>query len=647
QTRVRVTRAELEHMVAPRITEAVAALRRCITSAGLTMGDISRILLVGGTSRIPLIGQVLRTETGRPVAVDAEPKLSIALGAATYRQWQPPASTPPPVPPPPVAAAMPDAPADLAPAASASVPPPRVEQPFGAPPLPAEPGAAAGGPPSDDFFVAPTKPRGGGNRRKPAMIAAAAIVVVALAVVGILIARRKSDSNTSATNPTSASAGSTTATSTAPTTTAATGATVTTTAASTTASSAAATTVAPRPADNGTLQGFSALFPAAVASTAFTDRVATVNPAVQSFRYAAEAYDAVIILALAAVQADDDGIAFAGKINGITRGGTTCTTFAQCRDLIVAGQDPDYDGQSGALEFSGNGEPTVANYSQQVMGANNRIDPTKTTLHTVHGPASADVAEVQPDGDRAGDGTFTIGALLPETGGDSVRGAAELAAFDLAVQDVNDAGGVLGQPVVAIKADSADGSTDTIDASTDTLLAQGVDAIVGPASTDLALKVIDKITSAGVAEIAPSTTFKVLSTQPDHGLFFRTAPSNILEGTGLGDLIAADGAKRVALLTRNDDADNGIADDATAALSAAGVAVVTNQRYEPTTTNFDAQVAAVTAAKPDAIIILAGNESSIILKALVAARSGPSSIPTFATDFSFGDAVGQRFDTGT
>lgn len=501
----------------------------------------------------------------------------------------------------------------------------------------------------DDFFVASSKPAGGGGngRRKPALIAAAVIVVVALAAVGILIARRRWNSGTSATNPTTASTGSTPASSTAPAATATSAATATTAAATTTASGAAATTAAPRPADNGTLQGFSALFPAAVPSTAFTDRVGAVNPAVQNFRYAAEAYDAVIILALAAVQANDDGIAFAAKINGITRGGTKCTTFVECRDLIGAGQDPDYDGQSGALEFSGNGEPTVANYSQQVMGANNRVDPARTTLHTVHGPAAADVAQVAPDGDRAGDRTFTIGALLPETGGDSVRGAAELAAFDLAVQDVNEAGGVLGKPVTAITADSADGSTNTIDTSADTLLAQGVDAIVGPASTDLALKVIDKITSAGVAEIAPSTTFKVLSTHPDHGLFFRTAPSNILEGTGLGELIAADGSKRVALLTRNDDADNGIADDATAALGAAGVAVVTNQRYEPTTTNFDAQVAAVTVANPDAIIILGSSESSIILKALVAARFGPSSIPTFATDFSFGDAVGQRFDAGT
>lgn len=82
QTEVRLTRAEFEEMVRPRLNETVAALGRAVRSAHLEMGDVSRILLVGGSSRIPLVGQVVREETGRPVAVDAHPKHAIALGAA-------------------------------------------------------------------------------------------------------------------------------------------------------------------------------------------------------------------------------------------------------------------------------------------------------------------------------------------------------------------------------------------------------------------------------------------------------------------------------------------------------------------------------------------------------------------------------------
>ena len=82
QTEVRLTREELEAMIRPRVVETVEALRRAVASAGVPMEDVSRVLLVGGSSRIPLVGLLVRELTGRPVAVDAHPKLAIASGAA-------------------------------------------------------------------------------------------------------------------------------------------------------------------------------------------------------------------------------------------------------------------------------------------------------------------------------------------------------------------------------------------------------------------------------------------------------------------------------------------------------------------------------------------------------------------------------------
>jgi len=102
-----------------------------------------------------------------------------------------------------------------------------------------------------------------------------------------------------------------------------------------------------------------------------------------TYNYGAESYDAVIVIALAADAAKSDGIDMAKQINAVTRGGTKCTTYKQCSDLIAGGTtDIDYDGQSGPLEFSGNGEPTVASYGIQTFGADNRIDDAKTEFKT-------------------------------------------------------------------------------------------------------------------------------------------------------------------------------------------------------------------------------------------------------------------------
>jgi actin-like ATPase involved in cell morphogenesis len=82
QTDIRVTRGEFEPMIRAAINETIDALRRAIERTGVTPDDLSAVLLVGGSSQIPLVSELVSNALGRPVAVDAHPKHSIALGAA-------------------------------------------------------------------------------------------------------------------------------------------------------------------------------------------------------------------------------------------------------------------------------------------------------------------------------------------------------------------------------------------------------------------------------------------------------------------------------------------------------------------------------------------------------------------------------------
>ena len=82
QTEVRLTRTEFEGMVRPALADTITALHRALRSAKVEPDQVKAVLLVGGSSRIPLVAQLVGAELGRPVAVDAHPKHSIALGAA-------------------------------------------------------------------------------------------------------------------------------------------------------------------------------------------------------------------------------------------------------------------------------------------------------------------------------------------------------------------------------------------------------------------------------------------------------------------------------------------------------------------------------------------------------------------------------------
>jgi molecular chaperone DnaK len=81
-TEVRLTRAELESLVRPSLYDSIGALQRAMASAGVSAEDLHSVLLVGGSSRMPLVAQLVGAELGRPVAVDAHPKHAVALGAA-------------------------------------------------------------------------------------------------------------------------------------------------------------------------------------------------------------------------------------------------------------------------------------------------------------------------------------------------------------------------------------------------------------------------------------------------------------------------------------------------------------------------------------------------------------------------------------
>ena len=82
QTEIRLTRAEFESMIRPTLAETTAALQRALESAGVGADELKAVLLVGGSSRIPLVGQLVSAELGRPVALDVHPKHAVAQGAA-------------------------------------------------------------------------------------------------------------------------------------------------------------------------------------------------------------------------------------------------------------------------------------------------------------------------------------------------------------------------------------------------------------------------------------------------------------------------------------------------------------------------------------------------------------------------------------
>ncbi|MBV8541723.1 MAG: Hsp70 family protein [Pseudonocardiales bacterium] len=80
---VRITRSDFEDMVRAPIESTIGALSRTLRSAQIEPADLGAVLLVGGSSRIPLVARMVSAELGRPTVIDTHPKYAVALGAAT------------------------------------------------------------------------------------------------------------------------------------------------------------------------------------------------------------------------------------------------------------------------------------------------------------------------------------------------------------------------------------------------------------------------------------------------------------------------------------------------------------------------------------------------------------------------------------
>ncbi|MEZ0071778.1 ABC transporter substrate-binding protein [Planotetraspora sp. GP83] len=259
--------------------------------------------------------------------------------------------------------------------------------------------------------------------------------------------------------------------------------------------------------------------------------------------------------------------------------------------------------------------------------------------------APAASASSAPAGAK-GDGVLTIGALLPQTGDLAFLGPPEFAGVKLAVQEINAAGGVLGKPVVEIDTDSGDTKTDIASQSVDKLLQQKSDVIVGAASSGVSKTVIDKITSAGVVQFSPANTSPEFTTFNDKGLYFRTAPSDVLQGRVLGDLIVQDGSDTVAILNRQDSYGNGLAAEVEKSVSGGGAEVVVKTAYDPAAADFSADVAKIKAKNPKAIALIAFNETTKIIPELKKQGLGPDKVKIYFVDGNLADYA-KDFPKGT
>ncbi|MFZ9105954.1 MAG: ABC transporter substrate-binding protein [Pontimonas sp.] len=230
-------------------------------------------------------------------------------------------------------------------------------------------------------------------------------------------------------------------------------------------------------------------------------------------------------------------------------------------------------------------------------------------------PAAEEAAEETTESAPVGDLTLKIGTALPQTGNLAFLGPPEEAGVALAVADINAAGA--GITVEVEWGDSGDTDNKAYETEIPRLLNAGVKAILGAASSGTSLQFIDQVVAADVIQFSPANTSAAFTTYEDNGLYWRTAPSDVLQGEVLGNWIAEDGHQNIAMIVLNDSYGTGLAQFTTEAFEAAGGSVLAAPTYNTGDTNFTSQINEVLAVDPDAIVLITFEEVKTIAPELL------------------------------
>jgi len=246
-------------------------------------------------------------------------------------------------------------------------------------------------------------------------------------------------------------------------------------------------------------------------------------------------------------------------------------------------------------------------------------------------------------------GPFTLATILPQTGSLAYLNPPAEAGYGLAVEDINAAGGVLEQPIkVAPITDSGASSDLSVStASAAQIASSDAQVVLGAESSSVSLNFVDTIVSKCKVQISPANTATALSGYSSY--YFRTAPPDTVQGSALGNLVVGDGVQKVAFIVFNDAYGTGLRDVIEDTVTKAGGEVVygakgKGQEFAPGQKTFSSEVSAAIAAKPDAIVILAFDETKQIVPELKA--QGFDLSKTYLVDGNTAD-YSKDFEAGT
>ena len=200
-----------------------------------------------------------------------------------------------------------------------------------------------------------------------------------------------------------------------------------------------------------------------------------------------------------------------------------------------------------------------------------------------------------------------IGIILGFTGPIESLAPVMAKSAEMAINEVNKSGKFSHGKIDSVRGDSTCVDAAAAQAAAERLItSEKVNAIMGADCSGVTTAVLKNVAMPnGIVMISPSATSPALSTEPDNGLFFRTAPSDARQGEVIADLLMEKGYKTAALSHTNNDYGKGLAASIEKNFISKVGKITITASHEDGKADYSAEVAALAQAGGD-ILIVAG-----------------------------------------
>lgn len=198
---------------------------------------------------------------------------------------------------------------------------------------------------------------------------------------------------------------------------------------------------------------------------------------------------------------------------------------------------------------------------------------------------------------------IVIGGIFPLSGGVAVYGVECKNGIDLAIEEINAAGGVNGKNIVLISEDDEGNPDKTVNAYQKLTSKDGVKLIIGSLTSGCTQAITNRAQAQKVVQIAPAATAPAITDAGD--FIFRTCYTDPFQGKVGGKFASEDlGAKTAAILyDTGNDYSVGLTENFEAAFTAAGGTIVSKEAYTTNDKDFNAQLTKIKSANPDVIYL--------------------------------------------